>query len=201
MTQHLHDIETLTNNYNLFLKLCQRLGDRSEAVTAMVEHMGERLLMCPASSRTIYHCAHPGGLIEHSLNVLRNMKKLAIAYDIAVPAESMIIAALFHDWGKVGDLDSAYYLEQDSDWHREKLGQMYKINEDMQSMPNAERGLWILQHFGVQLTLDEWIAIRANDGAEAPENKPYGTLSIPNLALLTQHADQMAAKQEKEKYA
>jgi hypothetical protein len=129
------------------------------------------------------------------------MRKLADAYDIIIPAESMVMAALFHDFGKVGDLDESYYLEQDSDWHREKLGQMYKINEDMQSMPNAERGLWLLQHFGVQLTLDEWIAIRANDGAEAPENKPYGTLSIPNLALLTQHADQMAAKQEKEKYA
>jgi len=167
----------------------------------MVEHMGERLLMCPASTKLSYHCAHPGGLIEHSLNVLRNLKILTKAYDVNISSDSMIMAALFHDWGKVGDLDNAYYLEQDSDWHREKLGQMYKINEDMQSMPNAERGLWLLQHFGVNLSLDEWIAIRTNDGAEASENKPYGTLSIPNLALLIQHADQMATKQEKEKYA
>ena len=200
MTQHLHDIDTLTNNYALFLKMCSKLGDRSESVTTMVEHMGERLLMAPASTKLAFHCAHPGGLVEHSLNVLRNLKKLIGVYEVEISSESMIIAALFHDWGKVGDLNDSYYVEQDSGWHREKLGQMYKINEDMQSMPNAERGLWILQHFGVKLTLDEWIAIRTNDGPGVDENKPYFGRE-PTLALLLQHADQMATKQEKEKYA
>lgn len=198
--QQIHDIETLTNNYNLFIKICGRLGDRSENIMKMIDHLGDRLLMCPASSRLSYHCAHPGGLIEHSLNVLRNTKKLVEVYELDIQSESMIIASLFHDLGKVGDLNEPYYIEQDSDWHREKLGQMYKINEEIQSMPNAERGLWLLQHFGVQLTLNEWIAIRSNDGSEAPENKPYGSMTIPNLALIIQHADQMATKQEKEKY-
>jgi hypothetical protein len=200
MTQHLHDIDTITSNYELFLKMCLKLGDRSESVVAMVDHMGERLLMAPASTKLSFHCAHPGGLVEHSLNVLRNLKKLTKAYDVAVPVESMIIVSLFHDWGKVGDLEEAYYLEQDSDWHREKLGQMYKVNEDMQSMPNAERGLWLMQHFGVKLSLDEWIAIRTNDGQGVDENKPYFG-SEPTLALLLQHADQMATKQEKERYS
>ena len=200
MTQHLHDIDTITNNYALFLKMCSKLGDRSAPVVAMVEHMNERLLMAPASTKLSYHCAHPGGLVEHSLNVLRNLKKLIKVYEVDVPVESMIIASLFHDWGKVGDLEEAYYIEQDSDWHREKLGQMYKVNEDMQSMPNAERGLWLLQHFGVQLTLDEWIAIRTNDGPGVPENKAYFGRE-PTLALLLQHADQMATKQEKERYS
>jgi len=180
--------------------MCSKLGDRSEAVTTMVEHMGERLLMAPASTKLSFHCAHPGGLVEHSLNVLRNLKKLIQIYESDISSESMIMAALFHDWGKVGDLNEAYYLEQDSDWHREKLGQMYKINEDMQSMPNAERGLWILQHFGVKLSLDEWIAIRTNDGPGVDENKPYFGRE-PTLALLLQHADQMATKQEKERYS
>jgi hypothetical protein len=200
MTQHLHDIDALTSNYALFLKMCSKLGERSEAVTKMVEHMDERLLMAPASTKLSFHCAHPGGLVEHSLNVLRNLKKLIQLYDADISSESMIMVSLFHDWGKVGDLDEAYYLEQDSDWHREKLGQMYKINEDIQSMPNAERGLWLMQHFGVQLTLDEWIAIRTNDGQGVDENKPYFGRE-PTLALLLQHADQMATKKEKEKYS
>ena len=98
MTQHLHDIDTITNNYALFLKMCSKLGDRSAPVMAMVEHMNERLLMAPASTKLSYHCAHPGGLVEHSLNVLRNLKKLIKVYEVDVPVESMIIASLFHDW-------------------------------------------------------------------------------------------------------
>lgn len=199
MKQHLHDLDTLTSNYELFKRMCSKLGDRSEYIENMIDHLEERLFIAPASSRLSYHCAHPGGLVEHSLNVLRNLKKLIKLYNVDITQESMIIVSLFHDLGKVGDLDNSYYLDQDSDWHREKLGQMYKINEKIQSMPNAERGLWLMQHFGVRLSLDEWVAIRINDGQGVDENKPYFG-NEPTLAMLLQHADQMATKQEKEKY-
>jgi hypothetical protein len=188
--------ERIEKNYKLYVSLCEKLGDRSENILALIEHLGERLLLAPASSRTEYHAAYPGGLIDHSLRVLKNARALNDVYDLNLPLESIIMAALFHDFGKVGDLEQDLYLDQDSDWHREKLGQMYKVNKEIQKMPNAERGLWLLQHFGVKLTLDEWIAIRINDGAYSDDNKYY-SMSEPDLALIIQQADRMACQQEK----
>lgn len=188
--------ERIEKNYNLFVTLCGKLGDRSEPVQEMVEHLGERLVLAPASSRLEFHAAYPGGLVDHSLRVLHNARKLNDVYGMNLAIESIIMAALFHDLGKVGDLNQEYYLNQDSDWHREKLGQMYKVNKDIQKMPNAERGLWLLQYFGVKLTLDEWVAIRINDGPYSDDNGYY-SMAEPDLALIIHHADRMACQQEK----
>tara|TARA_R110002126_G_scaffold53905_1_gene145992 strand:+ start:1223 stop:1816 length:594 start_codon:yes stop_codon:yes gene_type:complete len=189
--------EKIEKNYKLFVTLCNKLGDRSEPINKMIEHLDERLAFSPASSRLAFHAAYPGGFIEHSLNVLRNARKLNDIYEFNIPLDSLIVASLFHDLGKVGDLNEPLYLDQDSDWHREKLGQMYKINENIQKMPNAERGLWLLQHFGVKLTLDEWIAIRTNDGPIAEENRVYA-MCEPKLAIIVHQADRMACEQEKD---
>ena len=168
--------EKIEKNYKLFVTLCNKLGDRSEPINKMIEHLDERLAFSPASSRLAFHAAYPGGFIEHSLNVLRNARKLNDIYEFN---------------------NEPLYLDQDSDWHREKLGQMYKINENIQKMPNAERGLWLLQHFGVKLTLDEWIAIRTNDGPVAEENRVYA-MCEPKLAIIVHQADRMACEQEKD---
>lgn len=189
--------EKIIENYNTYVNLLKKTGDRFENIEAMLDHLGNRLAMAPASSRLSYHCAWPGGLIDHSLRVLKNAYRLREAYRFEIDDSSLIISCLFHDLGKVGDLDNDLYVDQESDWHREKLGQMYTLNEDVQKMPNAELGLYLLQHFNVRLELDEWIAIRINDGPGVEANKYY-TMSEPKLALLVQQADRMACLEEKE---
>jgi len=193
--------DKIESNYNTFLKLCKSTNikqqpDRAEKLLHLLEHFGDRLVLCPASSKERFHAAYPGGLVDHSLRVLANAQKICKSFGYKIDSESLIMACLFHDFGKIGDLTDDYYEYQDNEWRRDNLGEFYKINYDMQKMPNAERGLWLLQHFGVYLTLDEWIAIRTNDGPIAEENRYY-MMHEPTLALIVQTADRHACQEEK----
>ena len=189
--------EQIAENFDKYRSLCEKLGDRAEAALLMVDSLGERLALCPASARKDFHAAYPGGLIDHSLRVLTNSLKLSKAFGWDLPKDSMIIGTLFHDLGKCGDHESDYYIPQDSDWHRDKLGEMYKYNKQMQYMTVPHRGVWLCQHFGLKLTQDEFLAIMLNDGQYAAENAPY-KLKEPRLADAVHMADLISTKQEKD---
>jgi hypothetical protein len=117
------------------------------------------------------------------------MRTLNKALGTKVPISSILKVGLLHDIGKLGDLETDYFVEQDSDWHREKLGQLYKYNEDLEKMSTSHRSLYLLQHFGVNLTKDEWLAIQLAQGSHFEENRFY-VGHEPSLALLLQHAKQ-----------
>lgn len=189
--------EDIAANFDKYRSFMEKLGDRSEAALALVDHLGERLALCPASSRKEYHNAFPGGLVEHSLRVLTNALKLCKTFGWEIPKESLIIGALLHDLGKVGDHEQDYYIPQDSDWHRDKLGEMYKHNKTMQYMTVPDRGVWLCQHFGLRLTQAEFLAIKLNDGQYDETNAPY-KMKEPRLADVVHMADVIATKQEKE---
>jgi len=188
--------EDIASNFDKYRSFMEKLGDRSEAALALVDHLGERLALCPASSRKEYHAAFPGGLVDHSLRVLMNAMRLVKAFSWDVSRESLIIGCLLHDLGKVGDHERDYYVPQDSDWHRDKLGEMYKHNKELQYMTVPDRGVWLCQHFGLRLTQDEWLAIKLNDGQYAEENAPY-KMKEPMLVDIVHVADVISTKQEK----
>lgn len=188
--------EQITENFEKYRGFMEKLGDRADAALALVDHLGERLALCPASSRKDYHHAIPGGLVDHSLRVLSNALKLTKAFGWDVPKDSLIIGCLLHDLGKVGDHENDYYVPQDSDWHREKIGEMYKYNKDIQYMTVPDRGVWLCQHFGLRLTQPEFMAILLNDGQYADENAPY-KMKEPLLVDIVHIADFISTKQEK----
>ena len=193
--------EQIAENFEKYRGFMEKLGDRSEAALSLVDSLGESLALCPASSRKDFHHAIPGGLVDHSLRVLTNSLKIIKTFGWDIPKDSLIISCLFHDIGKVGYVDEDgkvvdYYLPQDSDWHREKLGENYKHNKDMKYMTTTDRSLWLMQHFGVRLTFDEFTAIRLADGQYAEENAPY-KMKEPILADIVHMADFISTKQEK----
>jgi len=159
--------------------------------------VGEEFRVAPASSRLSFHSCYPGGLLVHSLNVIRNLKKLVTTFepDRWTP-DVIVFVGLFHDLGKVGDGNEPMYLPHHSDWHV-KQGNIYEINEKCAFMTTSERGLFLLQEHGVKLTAEEFLAIRLNDGAYADENAPY-KMREPPLAVLLHMADRWACQQEKE---
>ena len=189
--------EDIAANFDKFRSLCEKLGDRSQSALNLVDSLGERLAISPASSRLDFHNCMVGGLVDHSLRVLSNAMKLIKTFGWEVPKDSLIIGTLFHDLGKVGDHENDYYLPQDSDWHREKLGEMYKYNREMQYMTVPDRGVWLCQHFGLKLTQDEFLAIKLNDGQYDDTNAPY-KMKEPLLADIVHQADIISTKQEKE---
>lgn len=193
------EIDTNWKKYRALLE--KNLGDRTEAATRLLDTLENDLSLCPASGRKDYHRATPGGLVEHSLRVLRNAMTLSKAFGWSVPKDSLIIGCLFHDLGKVGTVDVdgnvvPYYVPQTSDWHREKIGEMYVHNKDMQYMTVPQRGVWLCNHFGLRLTNDEYLSILLNDGWVLQENKPY-CLKEPLLSHIVMTADYISTAQEK----
>lgn len=193
--------EEIASNFEKYRSFLEKIGDRSEIALSLVDKIGEQLAVCPASSRKEYHAAYPGGLVEHSLRVLTNALKLVKAYGWNVSKESLIVSCLLHDIGKVGLANddgsvTDYYIPQDSDWHREKLGEMYKYNKDMQYMSTPQRSVHLCQQFGLRLTTDEYLAILLNDGFVLDENKPY-CLKTSQLVFAVMTADYISTMQEK----
>ena len=193
--------EDISANFDKFRSLCEKLGDRSETALTMVDSLGEQLALCPASSRKDYHNCMPGGLTEHSLRVLSNAMKLVKTFGWNVPKDSLIISCLFHDLGKVGLANddgtvSDYYIPQESDWHREKLGELYKYNKEMQYMSTPQRSVHMCQQFGLKLKTDEYLSILLNDGFVLDENKPYCLKTNP-LVFVVMTADYISTMQEK----
>ncbi|MBT7912784.1 hypothetical protein HN588_02620, partial [Candidatus Bathyarchaeota archaeon] len=156
--------DRIEKNFSTFQKLCRTLGSRREAAEALVDTMANEIATAPASTRKAYHDCYAGGLIEYSLRVLRNAKQLNTQFDFDCSTESMILVSLFHALGKAGDLDGPMYEPEHSDWHREKLGKFFKISDELQPMPWTDRSLYLLNHFGVELLQNEWIAIKMADG-------------------------------------
>lgn len=189
-------------NIELVHKLIETFPDeRRVLVRTMLEGpVGEEFFTCPASHKEEYHNAFPGGLCDHSLRVTRNLRALVKAFDVKLYTNEVEIArlnfvGLFHDLGKVGDGVEPYYLANADDWQR-KRGIMYNFNPKCVYMPTSERGLFILQKYGIALYPDEYLAIRLNDGMYDETNRRYG-MKEPDLALLVHMADRWACSQEK----
>ena len=105
-------VEQIEKNYATFLQQINKLPEeRKKQINLMLESVGERMMICPASSRKAYHRSEPGGLIDHSLRVLLNAIKLNKAMGWKLSEESLIVSALFHDFGKIGDVENDYYIE------------------------------------------------------------------------------------------
>ena len=183
------DIENIEAKWKTYEKLCKRLSDTS--LNELLETLGERIIMCPASSRVDQVGCHSGGMMTHSLDVTLVMRTLNDALEFKLPVASVLKVGLLHDLGKVGSLEHDYFIEQDSDWHRDKLGQYYKFNEELNKMSVSHRTLYLLQHFGVTLSTDEWLAIQLAQGSHFEENRFY-VGHTPSLALLLQQAKSIA---------
>jgi hypothetical protein len=183
-------VDQIQSNWKLFEKFCKRLSD--SGLNSLLDVMGDRICMAPASMRSSTPGAYPGGLIEQALQITSTMRTL---YDSVyreseaceLTVSSILKVGLLHDLGRVGDLENDFLVLQDSDWHREKLGQMYKYNEDADKMSVSHRTLYLLQHFGIILSKDEWLAIQIATGSHFEENRFY-VGDEPTLALLLQQA-------------
>ncbi len=187
------DFDKVESNWKTYESLVGKLSD--DNLNTLVGEVGERLVLCPASTRTDQYGCYPGGLVQHALRVTDAMRKISSALGYDISTASIIRVGLLHEIGKVGDINNDYFLEQDSDWHREKLGQLYKYNEDLEKMTTSHRTLWLLQHYGVVLTRDEWEAVSCAQGSHLEENKFYAYTNS-NLTKLLQAAKALVINED-----
>ena len=193
------DFDEIKSNWDTFDRLCRKSfeNDQTELIGSLLDTLGERILACPLSTKLEQGGAYPGGLVEHALKVTSRMRKLAAAHETTQEVKSILRVGLLHELGKIGDLDEDLFIDQDSSWHREKIGQMYKYNENLPKMAVPHLSLYLLQHFAVQLTRDEWVAIQLSQGSHLDENRFY-VRNEPMLAILLQQAKQAVLLQSKD---
>ena len=184
-------------NKERFLSLCRTV--QREGMDRLLNWLEENdFYTCPASSK--YHGAYPGGLLEHSLNVYDELKRLLNAYpEIKVSEESVVIASLFHDLCKVG-----FYTTEKRN-RKNDLGQWesydaYTIKEKFCFGGHGSKSVFLVQHF-IQLTPEEAVAINCHMSCWQGDTNVGNAFEQFPFAWLLHVADESATyiKETKEK--
>ena len=197
--------EQIQDNWKELIDIIEKYfdGERKENLLKMYDDFKDRMIFAPASAKAAFHNAMPGGYVEHILHIIQNSLQLKQVWHnngamINFTDEELVFAAMHHDLGKVGDLEHDYYIPQDSDWHRKNQGAIYKHNPQLQYMKVPDRGLWLLQHYGVKVSDKEYLGIKLADGLYDDCNTAYLKSYNPdfnlrtNLCYIIHQADMMA---------
>lgn len=202
----------LAQKQRLYDIMKDAFGEDSERyikLVKMYDAYGDRLIEAPASGKVHYHNAYIGGYIDHILHVhdaaidfARVLKKRGGWVDFT--KAELVMAALHHDLWKLGLPDGpAYYEVETSDWHRKNQGSMFKHGTELPFFKVTDGAAFLLQKFGIELTYNEYIAIKLSDGLYEDSNKGYlmnfGKFPIhTNLGYVIHWADHMSTVCERD---
>ena len=140
-----------------------------------------------AWASTSFHCNYPGGLAEHTFNVITNALKLADVLGSNVSRESIVLCALCHDAGKCN-----YYVPNLLKSGKTSGSKPMKIDPELRIKNHAFRSLMIVSKF-LELTESERICILCHDGFFEASNREY-MLSLDELLYIVHSADLYAAR-------
>lgn len=201
--------EEILHNWNELIRIINESfsGERKEKILKLHEYFENRMSIAPASGKEHYHCAYPGGYVEHILGVINGAKKLKAVWeevgcDIDFAEENLVFAALFHDLGKVGTMDADYFIPQEDEWRRKKMSEIYMHNPNIDFMTATDRTWFLLSQFDIKYTETEFIAIHLADGLYNEYNKTYmitydkNHIIKSNLPHIIHAADFMAMHSE-----
>lgn len=183
-------------------------GDIKDNIVRLITHFEDRIIEAPASTKPQYHNCWVGGWLDHTLRVINTslaVKKHFESLGVIVTSseEDTILAAFAHDLGKLGDLDSPYYITQTDQWRRNKLSEWYTWNNSLEPMSVTDRSLWLLQHFDIKISEEVWKAIKMSDGLFDDGNKTLFRVPDTNrniLHYIIHFADWISTTAEKQHY-
>lgn len=177
------------DNKERFISLCNSINrDGMSELLKWLETTD--FYSCPASTR--FHGAYSGGLLEHSLHVYDELKRLLSAYpEVEISDESAIITALFHDLCKA----NMYVAEKRN--RKNTTGQWesydaFSIKEKFCFGGHGSKSVFLIQHF-IKLSPEEAVAINCHMGAFTDDWRSVGNAfeQFP-FAFLLSVADQSA---------
>lgn len=183
-------------------------NEQSNNIKLLLQHFEDRIIEAPASGRPNYHNCFPGGWLDHTLRVIESSLKMkehfiSLGVNLDTDDSDIILAAMFHDLGKLGDLNEPYYKIQTDDWRRKKLNEFYTHNNDMENLSVTDRALWLLQHFNIKVSTEVWKAIKMSDGMFDAGNESYYRTSSDSrniLHYIVHFGDWSATVAEKQHY-
>lgn len=176
------DTERLLLNFENYAKVLKKYFPE-EGTDRFLEDYSVRLTTCPRGLTNEDGGKH-GALIDHMTRVALAAKDHAALLDKklgsnVIDKKSITRVCLVHELGKLGTPEEELYVTQESQWHRDKLGQNFKYNDNCPKMSFSHRTLWMLQHYNMMLSEAEYIAILTSQGMHFPENAFYGKVLSP----------------------
>ena len=159
--------ENLIKQYEKYCEVLKKVISE-DAVTSLTEAIGERLVVCPRGT-TLDDGGAPGALVDFSLKVATTAKAMSKHFG---DTKSLVKVSLLHELGKLGDLEEGkdLFVPQESEWHQEKLGQMFKY------MPENERS--------TQNTVDSFIARYQSYERRVDGNKCLARIALARKSIL-----------------
>ena len=131
----------------------------------LIEHL-RAIGFYDAPASTKYHGAYKGALAEHSYNVLQCALKLAYAWldqdTVAKIYKSIVISALLHDLGKVGQYGKPLYVDNILKTGQSKA-QPFKTNDELLTLPHEVTSVVEASKY-IELTEEEQRAIAWHNG-------------------------------------
>jgi len=172
--------EQIQENWNQFMGYIDKYisSPRREKLKEFYLKYQDRLILMPGSIKKEYHNSFAGGYIEHINRVIEASIRLDDLWrdfqvDNSYTFEEVVFSALNHDLGKMGNEDKEAYLPQTDQWRKDKLGENYTFNTEIEFMSVPDRSLYLLQTHGIEYTKNEMLAIKLHDGLYDEANKPY----------------------------
>lgn len=182
--------QEMIEEFKTLAKSIERKG-----IEKVLEYLEDKTDFFTAPASTKYHGCYKGGLVEHSLNVYKQLREESknetqikkTLYD------SILIMSLFHDICKAN-----YYKEStrntkvNGEWIQVPF---YEVDDKI-PLGHGEKSVMILQRF-ISLSSEEMIAIRWHMGAfdNAIKGGDYSLSAVYNkypVALLLHIADMKA---------
>jgi len=187
------DVESLWEKYS---NLLNKLND--ENVSKIVDQFGQRILTGSFSQREKEPFCGIGGLVEYSLELAKSANNISKALNYDLNKSSIIKCSLLTILGRVGTIHEDRFIETKSEWHKEKLGQYYDWNENCPKYQVNDMTLFIIQHYGINLSWDEWQTLSLLKDLTSEDNKFYGYYKC-RLSLVMQLAHESVMKDEKDR--
>ena len=139
-----------------------------------------------------HHLAQVGGLLEHSLNVLNMARRLNKAWGELYDDTTIIIVALLHDLGKMGDHGKPNYVENILKSGNQSKDKPYVTNKELTCIPHEVRSVMIAERY-ISLTEEEETAILWHNGLYGDFKYEISGKETP-LYMITHFADMWASR-------
>jgi len=206
--------EQIVKNYDSLINVINKSVSepRKSNLLKLFDEHSNKIAMAPASSYPFLHNAFAGGYVDHTINVIKMSRKVytlwkELNFDMqGYTEQELIFCALVHDLGKMGNLEHENYIPNESEWHIKNQQKYFNPNPDISYMKIQDRTLFLLQHYNIQLSENEYIAIMTHDGMYDEGNKAYYTgfdlqkKFKTNLPYILHHGDMMATRFELERW-
>jgi hypothetical protein len=176
------------DNKERFVSLCRKIA--RPGIDVLLDWLEKSdFYSAPASSR--FHGSYSGGLLEHSLNVYDELKRLLKAYpEVQVSEETAIICSLLHDLCKANmyKVEKRNRKNEEGQWESYDA---YTIAEKFHFGGHGSKSVFIAQQF-IKLTPEEAVAINCHMGLGDGKDYVGAAYEQYPLAFLVHVADESA---------